>query len=212
MTRKCFLLALIAAAALLFSLSSCAFNQHLTSISIQPSGANFGGVDPSLFVNFKAYGTYNHPPQTKDITTQVTWQSDTPQVAQVSNTGVVSPNTSCGTANVVASLHDGSNDIVSGGAHVIVEGPASLGCPPGGASSNLAVTIGGGAGTVTSSPAGITCGTVCAAQFTTGTTVTLSGTPTSPSTAVNWVGCDSVTGTACTVFLDTNRTVIATFQ
>jgi hypothetical protein len=213
MSRKWFsILVLVATATLLFSESSCAYNQHLTSISIQPSGANFGAIDPSLFVNFKAFGTYNHPPQTKDITNQVTWQSDTPQVAQVSSAGVVSPNTSCGTANVFATFQDSPNDIVSNSAHIVVDGPASLGCPQGGASSNLAVTINGGTGTITSSPAGITCGTICAAQFTTGTTVTLTAAPTAPSTTVVWGGCDSVSGTACTVFLQFNRTVTATFQ
>lgn len=212
MSRKFSILALIAAATFFLSLSSCAFNQHLTSIQVQPSGANFGAADPSLFVNFKAFGTYLHPPQTKDITSQVTWQTDTPQVAQVTSAGVVSPNLGCGTANVFATLHDGSNDIVSNGAHITVDGPASLGCPQGGALSNLAVVIGAGTGTITSAPAGINCGTTCAAQFPTGTTVSLTATPISPSTSVSWANCDTSSGTACTVFLQTDRTVTATFK
>ena len=214
MSRKWFsVFALIAAGTLFFGLSSCGFNQHLVSIQIQPAaGANFGAVDPSLIVNFKAFGTYNHPQQTKDITNQVTWQSDTPQVAQVSSTGVASPNTNCGNANVFATLTDGRNDIVSNSAHIVVDGPVSQGCPQGGPLSNLAVTIAAGTGTITSSPAGINCGTTCAAQFTTGTTVSLTATPTSPSTSVTWANCDTSSGTACTVFLDANRTVTATFN
>jgi hypothetical protein len=213
MSRKwCSLVALIAIATFFVSLSSCGFNQHLVSIAIQPSGADFGGVDPSLFVNFKALGTYIHPPQTKDITNQVIWQSDTPQVAQVTSAGAVSPNTHCGTADVFATFQDGHNDIVSNSAHITVNGPASLGCPQGGALSNLAVSIGGGTGTITSAPGGINCGTTCAAQFTTGTTVTLTATPASPSTSVTWANCDTSSGTACTVFLQADRTVTATFN
>jgi hypothetical protein len=213
MNRKWFsILALIAAATFFINLSSCGFNQHLVSIQVEPAGATFGAVDPNLFVNFKAFGTYIHPPQTKDITDQVTWQSDTPQVAQVSSSGVVSPNLGCGTANVFATLNDSPNDVVSNSAFITVDGPASQGCPQSGALSNLSVTIGSGTGTVTSAPAGITCGTVCAAQFTTGTTVELTATPIAPSASVAWVNCDSFTGTVCTVLLQADRVVTADFN
>jgi hypothetical protein len=214
MSRKWFsILALIATATLFLSVSSCSYNQHLVSIQVQPTaGASFGGVDPSLIVDLKAFGTYIHPPQTKDITTLVTWQSDTPQVAQVTAAGAVSPNTNCGNANVFATLSDGGNVIVSNSAHVVVDGPISLGCPQGGASSNLAVVISAGIGTITSAPAGINCGPSCAAQFPTGTTVSLTATPTSPSTSVSWANCDTSSGTACTVFLQSDRTVTATFR
>jgi hypothetical protein len=214
MNRKWFsIVALLATATLLLNVSSCGYNQHLISIQVQPSaGFIFGGIDPTLYGDFKAFGTYEHPPQTKDITNEVTWQSDTPQVAQVTSAGVVSPNTNCGTANVFATFYDSPNDIVSNEAHIIVDGPVSLGCPQGGALSNLAVTISAGTGTITSAPAGINCGTTCASQFTTGTTVTLTATPISPSTTVTWANCDSSSGTACTVFLQTDRTVTATFN
>jgi hypothetical protein len=214
MSRKWFsILALIAASTLLLVLSSCAFNQHLKSISVQPGAISFGAVDPSIYGDLKAYGTYEHPPVTKDITSQVTWQSQLPLVAQVTASGVVSPNMTCGISGVFATFQDGSNIVVSNTTTITVEGPASQGCPQGGALSNLAVTIGaGGTGTITSSPAGISCGTNCAAQFTTGTTVTLTAVPTSPSTSVTWLNCDTVSGTACTVFLQADRVVTATFN
>jgi hypothetical protein len=213
MSRKWFsILALIAAATFLFNLSSCGFNQHLVSISIAPSGATFGAADPSLFVNFTATGTYEHPPATKDLTTQVTWQSDTPQVASVTSGGVVSPSQGCGNANVFATFYDSPNLVTSNSAFITVDGPASLGCPQSGALSNLSVTITTGTGTITSAPAGITCGTVCAAQFTTGTTVELTASPTSPSTSVTWSDCDSSTGTVCTVLLQADRVVTAAFN
>jgi hypothetical protein len=213
MSRKWFsIAALIAAATFFFSLSSCGFNQHLVSISIAPSGATFGAVDPALFVDFTALGTYEHPPSNKDITSLVTWHSDTPQVAAVTSDGVVSPSQGCGTANVYATFYDSPNQVTSNYAFITVDGPASLGCPQSGALSNLSVTITTGTGTVTSAPAGITCGTVCAAQFTTGTTVELTATPTSPSTSVTWGNCDSFTGTVCTVLLQADRVVSAAFN
>jgi hypothetical protein len=215
MKRKRFgILALIVAAIFLFNLSSCARNQHLTSISIQPSGANFGGVDPSLVVDFRAYGTYVHPPQTKDITSQVTWQTDTPQVAQVTNAGVVSPNTNCGTADVFATFRDSGNEIISNSAHITVDGPASLGCPQGGATHNLSVNVTGGAnGVITSAPAGINCGTTCSAAFSAGSSVALTAAPNAGHSFGGWgVGCASVIGATCNVTMNTDVTVSAIFN
>jgi hypothetical protein len=218
MSRKWFsILALIAAATLLFSLSSCAFNSHLESIQVQPSGGTFGGADPSLFFQFTAFGTYSHPPRTIDITDKVEWQSDNPQVVQVTNTGVVSPSPDlgCGLANIFATLQDGNNDVVSNSAAVTVDGPASSGCTPAGTPPTLTVNFSGVAtGTVVSSPAGIDCSSPssCNAQFTAGTTVTLTGTPTGTSTSVTWNGCNSSLGFTCTVNLENSVTVTATFQ
>jgi hypothetical protein len=70
---------------------------------------------------------------------------------------------------------------------------------------------GAGSGTVTSSPAGINCGATCSAQFSSGTSVTLTATPAAGSTFTGWSGggC-SGTGT-CTFSLTTDTTVTATF-
>jgi hypothetical protein len=72
-----------------------------------------------------------HPPATKDITNQVTWTSNTVQVAQVTATGKVSPNTNCGTAGVTASLLTNSptGNVITGATNVTVDGPAGSGCP-----------------------------------------------------------------------------------
>ena len=206
---------LVAAAALLLSFSGCGHNQHLASIQVQPSaGGTFFTADPTLFFNFKAFGSYIHPPQTKDITTEVTWQSDNPQVVQVTSAGVVSPNLGCGRGNIYATFKDGSNLVISNSVPVTVDGPASSGCPQGGALNTLAViSSGNGQGTVSSSPAGIDCGTTCSAQFSTGTTVTLTATPTSPSTFGSWANCDSPASTnPCTVVLSADRSVTVTFN
>jgi Divergent InlB B-repeat domain len=217
MSRKWFsIVALIAAASLFLSMSSCAFNQHLVSISIAPSGATFGAGDPSLFVNFTASGTYEHPPQTKDITALVTWKSDTPQVAQVTSAGVVSPTLGCGSANVYATFYDSPNLVSSNEAHIVVDGPASLGCTPAGPEPILTIGFAGaGTGTVTGS--GISCSTpsACSDQFVYGTTITLTAAPTLNSTFAGWSNCNSTSGTnasVCTVFLQNNLSIIATFN
>jgi hypothetical protein len=218
MSRKWFsILALIAAATFFLSLSSCSFNSHLESIQVQPTSGTFGAADPSLFFNFKAFGTYTHPPRTVDITGQVDWQSDNPEVVQVTSAGVVSPSTDlgCGLANIFATLQDGNNDVVSNTAAVTVDGPASSGCTPAGIPPTLTVNFSGTAtGTVVSTPAGIDCSSPssCNAEFTQGSTVTLTGTPTGTSTSVTWNGCNTVTGFNCSVVMENSVAVTATFQ
>ncbi len=219
MSRKWFsILALIAAATFFFSLSSCGFNSHLLSIQVQPSsGGKFGAADPALFFYFKAYGSYSHPPRNVDITDQVNWKSDNPQVVQVTNAGVVSPSTDlgCGLANIFATLQDGNNDVVSNYAPVTVNGPATSGCTPAGTPPILTVSFAGlGTGTVTG---GISCSTPgsCSDQFTAGSTVVLTASPTGGSSFGSWANCNSVSGagnSVCSVILENNLTVTATFN
>jgi uncharacterized delta-60 repeat protein len=86
-----------------------------------------------------------------------------------------------------------------------------LGDPAQAAAETLSVTkTGGGLGTVTSSPAGIDCGPICSAGFAQGTHVTLTASPTSPSTFAGWSGACSGIGT-CTVTLSSAQNVTATF-
>jgi len=218
MSRKWFsVLALVAAAAFLLSLSSCAYNSHLLSIQVQPSsGGTFGAADPSLFFQFKAFGSYSHPPRNVDITDQVNWQSDNPQVVQVTNAGVVSPSPDlgCGLANIFATFQDGNNLVVSNSAPITVNGPAASGCTPAGPQPILTVSFAGtGTGTITG---GISCSTPgsCSDQFTAGSTVMLTAAATGTSVFGGWSGCSSTSpdGTVCTVLLENNLTVTATFS
>src|SRR5258708_13137112 len=88
------MIALITTAIFLFNVSNCGFNQHLTSISIAPSSFTYGSAAPANSgqtpIPLTAYGTYIHPPETKDITDQVIWASDTP-VPVVVSTGHLTP-------------------------------------------------------------------------------------------------------------------------
>ncbi|BCX16040.1 MAG: hypothetical protein KatS3mg098_269 [Candidatus Parcubacteria bacterium] len=70
---------------------------------------------------------------------------------------------------------------------------------------------GTGSGTVTSTPTGINCGTDCSESYASGTSVTLRATASAGSVFAGWSGDCSGTGT-CTVALDSNKTVTATFN
>jgi hypothetical protein len=70
---------------------------------------------------------------------------------------------------------------------------------------------GTGSGLVTSSPAGINCGSTCQSNFSDGSTVTLTATPDPGSTFGGWSGCDLASGNTCQVTMSSARTVTATF-
>ncbi|MGE5281957.1 MAG: InlB B-repeat-containing protein [Chloroflexota bacterium] len=78
----------------------------------------------------------------------------------------------------------------------------------------LKVTKGGlGAGTVTSSPSGINCGSTCAGIFGEGQTITLTGTSGVGTLPVQWSGCDSVNAEdKCVVTMSSAREVGALFN
>ena len=69
-----------------------------------------------------------------------------------------------------------------------------------------------GTGTVTSSPSGINCGSSCVTSFPSGQSVTLTAAPASGSTLGGWSGCDSASGSTCTVSMNSARTVTASFR
>jgi Divergent InlB B-repeat domain len=197
---------------------SCGQNQQLVSIMIQPPTSTFGLPDPALQIQYAAIGSYIHPPETKDITAQVTWKTDIPQLVSVSG-GLVSPTgNGCGIADISASARQGtgsSANITIAFASVTIDDPNVPGCPGGGsAQSVLTVAISGsGTGTVTSVPSGINCPGTCGAQFSTGSSVTLTATPNSGSTFGSWTsGCTSMQGNSCSVVLSADTTVSVTFN
>ena len=70
--------------------------------------------------------------------------------------------------------------------------------------------LGTGTGTVTSDPAGIGCGTICAASYAAGIAVTLTATPVAGSTFTGWSGPCSGLG-PCVVTVNSGQTATASF-
>lgn len=213
MSRKWFsIFASCLVAALLFSLSSCAFNRHLTSIQVIPGSATFGGVGAAI--QFKALGNYDHPAETKDITATVAWSIDSQNLVQFSSTspGLVTDINDCGSGNVMASMQDGST-LRFGTAFVIAAGMGTAAC-----TQAVLTVIVSGSGTVTSSPGGITCPSTCNASFALDGTVVLNAAPGTGATGVTWswpagtAGCSSSSANSCTVVLNTNQTITAAFH
>jgi len=67
-------------------------------------------------------------------------------------------------------------------------------------------------GTVTSSDGRINCGATCSAAYASGSTVVLTATPTGfLSIFTGWDGCDTVSGTTCSVTMSSARSVTANF-
>ena len=89
------------------------------------------------------------------------------------------------------------------------EQPSQSGGPPA-ATYRLAVSS-RGAGTVTSAPAGIDCGTTCVGSFTVGSTVALSAIPAAGSYFTGWGGACSGRG-GCSVVISNDASVDASFD
>jgi endoglucanase len=82
---------------------------------------------------------------------------------------------------------------------------------PGRAPTKFVLTVtASGSGTVTSAAAGINCGAACGGSYLSGTSITLTATPTNGSTFAGWNGACSGTG-PCTVAMTATRSVTATF-
>jgi uncharacterized repeat protein (TIGR02543 family) len=76
----------------------------------------------------------------------------------------------------------------------------------------LSVSLAGaGSGSVSSSPAGISCGATCSAAYNSGVSVTLTAAPAAGSTFTGWSGACSGSATTCTVTMSAARSVTTTF-
>ena len=68
-----------------------------------------------------------------------------------------------------------------------------------------------GSGTVSSSPIGVDCGSICSNSFARGTSVVLTATPVAPSTFAGWSGGGCGTADSCTVTMGSDVTITAVF-
>jgi Bacterial Ig-like domain (group 2) len=131
------LLGLCVALFLLASLSACGHEQQLVSITIVPNVETFGGADIPLIANkgaqvqLRALGSYIHPPVTKDITTQVVWSSNTPDMVTVDAAGLITATgTACGGTIISATVttNRSTGDISSKGAIITGTMQANVTC------------------------------------------------------------------------------------
>jgi hypothetical protein len=205
MSRKWFGLAiLITIATGLLNTSSCGFNQHLVSIQVVPPGATFQAVGASIV--FHAIGTYIHPPATKDITDQVTWSVDSQNLVTITNTSQVTAVSICGSGNLYAQYYDSPNE-VTGSAFLTGTGAGTAACNQ----AILTVDI-VGSGSVIDSTDVIKCPGVCSASYALGSTIGLTATIGTGASQVTWTNCNSFAGNTCTVILNADTTVTATFS
>jgi streptogramin lyase len=78
---------------------------------------------------------------------------------------------------------------------------------------NLSVTKpGSGSGTVTSTPAGIACGSTCSADFSSGTQVTMTAVASAGSTFAGWNGGGCSGSGSCTITVNADTALSATFN
>ena len=209
--------ALVAVGAVL-SLPSCGHDQKLVSLTVQPPSYTFLIATSDQTTSYRAYGTYIHPPATKEITDQVTWSVDglANVVAVVTPPGTVTTKGGCGVADVSATAPEGtggSSNVVVGYATVTVDDPTNPVCPGGGSEASLSVQVAPvGSGTVTSLTGGINCPGVCIAAFPVGASVGLTATPTGGGTVTWGSGCTSFLGNNCTVTIPKGGVnILATF-
>jgi hypothetical protein len=206
----------------------CGHEQQLESIAIQPTTETFGASNIPVMANagaqvqLRALGTYIHPPVTKDITAQVTWASNTTDIATVDSAGLLTvTGAACGDSLVSATFNTNKStgNISSSGALITGYMTASVVCytgGSGGAGPILTVNFTGtGSGVVTSSPPGLGCSSSpCSASFASGTPINL--TAVANGVFGGWSNCDTTSGTGLTVCnissLTANRTVTVTFN
>ena len=117
-------------------------------------------------------------------------------------------------ATASGTLFDGWGGACSGTGPCVVTLDSSQSVTASFSLSGLSLTVlrgGNGAGSVSSAPAGITCGVDCTESYANGAQVSLTATPAAGSTFAGWAGDCAGTG-PCQVALTGPKTVIALFE
>jgi Divergent InlB B-repeat domain len=205
---------------------SCTHDQQLVSIEIQPTTETFGAsnipvpADAGLSVQLRALGHYIHPPVVKDVTNEVVWGSNDPQMVIVNSTGLLTAvGNACGGSLVSATIttNYSAGNRPSSGALVTGTMTANVACFTGTTGNNALLTIiitPAGTGTVTVSPSNIVCSANCTLPFPVGSgPIILTAAPNSGHSFVGWTNCLMASGLQCTInSLTADLTVTATFQ
>ena len=210
---------------------SCARDQQLVSITIQPDTQTFGAsnipvpADAGLSVQLRALGHYIHPPVTKDITGQVVWTTDDvqAQMVSVSPSGVLTAvGGACGNSLVFATVNTNysSGNRPSKGAIVTGQMTANVVCFTGSngntALLSILITPAGDGSVAVSAPgqSTVTCTQNCTLSFPIGTgPITLTAAPNSGFSFSGYSNCQTQAGLQCTInALDVDTTITASFR
>ena len=130
-------LGLCVALYLLAGLSGCGHEQQLVGITVIPDVETFGAPNIPVSANagskvqLRVLGSYIHPPVTKDITNQVVWTSNTPDMVTVDASGLITATgNACGGTIISATVttNHSSGNIDSSGALVTGSMTANVVC------------------------------------------------------------------------------------
>jgi hypothetical protein len=136
-TKWSALAGLLVAVFWLASLSACGHEQQLVGITVVPTTETFGAsnipvdLNAGANVQLRALGSFIHPPVTKDITNQVIWTSNTPDMVMVNSTGLITATgRACGGTIISATVttNHSSANISSNGAIVTGTMQANVVC------------------------------------------------------------------------------------
>jgi hypothetical protein len=210
--------ALVAVGAVL-STPSCGHDQKLVGLEIHPGTFTFlepysTPPPPNVTEQYTVVGTYIHPPATKDVTNQATWNIDD-GVVTMSTPGLftAAPNY-CGGGNISASVPEGTggaSNVLIAYATVTVDNPLVVNCPGYGTEVELSVQV-SGPGTVISTTGTISCPPQCITPVAVGASVGLTAEPQSGFTVTWSSACTSSSGNNCSVTIPTGgANVLATF-
>jgi len=215
---------------------------HLTTNSIITDGVSLAAIDVSCTFYSVSPATGSPPPPPSPPSTftasdgtftdiiRLTWST----AAGATQYNVYYATSLTGTKNYISSTTSTTMDIIGATPDYVyyfwvsasnLWGEGALSNPDSGYMAGIYYTVsvsksGNGFGTISSNPAGISCGSDCTQNYLSGTSVTLSANANSGSTA-SWDNCTAAGGTAsgngtavatCTFSdLDANKTVTATF-
>lgn len=190
----------------------------LSSLTILPGSQTVAALGQTA--QYIAIGTFNANPMTQDMTDQVTWIANDPDVATINSSGLATslsctvPPSGCSTAitAIYKNADGGTITATSSFSDLVATNDAPL-------PSLTVYAVGQGTGTIVSTPVGINCGSgaSCTANFPLNATVTLTETPAAGTNSVflgwtsNCNGGANLTSPVCTVPMQNNQTVGAIF-
>jgi DNA-binding beta-propeller fold protein YncE len=165
-------------------------------------------TDPSATNSCDFFGTSNID-STRNLAYVANCGSNNVTVIDGTTNSVVTVTDSSALEPIAVAVNSVTNKIyvANGGSNNVTVIDGGVGTRP---EFILSVT-GAGSGRVTSNPAGIDCGSTCAASFAAGTPVTLTASPGSDFTFSGWSGACSGTST-CSITMASNESVTATFN